>query len=171
MSRSLRFQTAIQKFEKMGEKTGWSYIVFTSAQAKKLTENRVSFRIKGTLDAVPIRQVAVLPMGDGRFILPLNATLRKKLGKQAGDKITVSIEADKKPLQLVPEFVACLKDEPAAWKFFQTLPPGHRRYFSKWIATAKTAPARTKRIVQAVMALAQEQGFSEMMRTAKKQTF
>lgn len=166
----VRFQTTIQKFQKMGEKTGWSYIAFTSAQAKKLTDSRVSFRIKGTLDAVPIRQVAVLPMGDGGFILPLNAMLRKALGKQAGDKITVEVEADEKPFQLLPEFVACLKDEPAAWKFFQTLPPGHQRYFSKWITTAKTAPTRTKRIVQAVMALARAQGFGEMIRATKKQT-
>jgi uncharacterized protein YdeI (YjbR/CyaY-like superfamily) len=108
-------------------------------------------------------------MGDGGFILPLNATLRKVLGKEAGDPIAVSLEADEKAFQLFPEFVACLKDEPAAWAYFQTLPPGHQRYFSKWITSAKTAPTRAKRIVQAVVALALGQGFGEMVRAAKNQ--
>lgn len=165
----LRFQTTLRKFQKMGEKTGWTYITFSSAQAKKLSESRVAFRVKGMLDTTPIRQVALLPMGNGDFVLPLSATLRKALGKQAGDKILVSVEADEGPIQLLPEFVACLKDEPAAWTFFQTLPPGHQRYFSKWIATAKTTPTRTKRILQAVMALARGQGFAEMIRMGKEQ--
>jgi hypothetical protein len=165
----LPFRTTILKFQKKGEKTGWSYIAFTPAQAKKLKDSRVSFRVKGKLDALAIRQTALIPMGDGGFILALNATLRKKLGKQAGDSITVALEADEKPFEFFPEFVACLKDEPAAWKYFQTLPPGHQRYFSKWITTAKTSPTRAKRIMQAVVALAQGQGYSEMMRAAKNE--
>ena len=82
----LTFTTIIQKFDKKGEKSGWQYIELTAAQAKKLKEGKVSFRVKGTIDKVAIQKTALLPMGKGHFILPMNNTLRKTLGKKFGDK-------------------------------------------------------------------------------------
>jgi hypothetical protein len=33
-------------------------------------------------------------MGDGKFILPFNAAMRKATGKKLGDKIKVSMQTD-----------------------------------------------------------------------------
>ncbi len=41
-----------------------------------------SFRVKGLLDNHPIAQTALLPAGDGAFILPINAAMRKGIGKK-----------------------------------------------------------------------------------------
>jgi hypothetical protein len=49
--------------------------------------SKKSFRIKGKIDSVPVEGLALLPMGEGDFILALNATLRKKIKKIIGDKI------------------------------------------------------------------------------------
>ena len=46
------------------------------------SNNKKSFRVKGLLDKHTIKQVAVMPMGDGTFILPLNADIRKATGKK-----------------------------------------------------------------------------------------
>lgn len=166
----ISFNTTIHKFDKQGEKTGWTYIEITATQAKKLKpETKVSFRVKGTLDSYKIKQVALLPMGDGNFIMPLNAAMRKGTGKKLGDKLKVSLEADNSEFEFSADFIECLRDDPAAYDFFQSLTGSHQKYFSKWIDSAKTSATKTKRIVMAVTALAKKQGYPEMIRANKGQ--
>ena len=165
----MHFTTTIEKFSKQGEKTGWTYIVITQEQAESLKPaTKVSFRVKGRLDDHPIEKVALLPMGDGSFILPLNAVMRKGLNKEKGAKISVHLELDSAPLLPDEDFLDCLQDEPQALQTFQGLPKGHQNYFSKWIQSAKTAPTKAKRIALAVNALAKGMGFPEMLRAQKK---
>jgi hypothetical protein len=160
-----QFTTTIHRFDKQGEKTGWTYIEISASQARKLKpDTKVSFRVKGTLDSFKIKQVALLPMGDGNFILPLNAAIRKGVGKKLGDKINVRLEADNSEFEFSQDFLACLQDDPMAYDFFQTLPGSHQKYFSKWIDSAKTSATKTNRIVMAISALAKKQGYSEMIR-------
>lgn len=123
--------------------------------------------MKGKLDSYAIKQVALLPMGEGAFIIPFNADMRKGTGKRHGDKITVQLEEDKAAFQMSADFMACLEDEPSAIKFFKTLPAGHQRYFSKWIDSAKTDSTKAKRIAMAVNALVRNLGYPEMIREAK----
>lgn len=168
----IAFTATIQRFDKKGEKTGWSYIEISAAQANKLKpETKTSFRVKGKLDQLAIKQIALIPMGDGKFIIPFNATLRKDTGKKHGDKIKVVLELDESKFVMNADFVACLNDDPIASTFFKTLPAGHQRYFSKWIDSAKTTPTKTKRIVMAVNALARKMGFPEMVREEKRNKY
>lgn len=163
----ITFSTRILKFGKKGEKTGWRYIEISKQQAEKLNPGcRVSFRVKGKLDDYKIEKTALLPMGEGSFILPMNAAMRKATGKEEGDTIKVQMEHDKRELTLSSDFIECLKDEPAAYDFFKTLPKSHQTYFSKWIESAKTTNTKVKRITMAVMALANRQGFGEMIRAS-----
>ncbi len=165
---SVKFSTTILKFGDQGEKTGWSYIEIGKRQAEKMSPgNKKSFRVKGKLDSFEIEKTAILPMGDGNFILPLNAMMRKGTGKKAGDKITVELMLDARNITLDADFLQCLKDDDRAYTFFRSLPRGHQNYFSKWIQGAKTISTKTKRITMAVIALAQEQGYPEMMRANK----
>jgi hypothetical protein len=165
----ITFAAKIQRFEKKGEKTGWSYIEISSRQAEQLNPGcKKSFRIKGQLDSFKIQKTALLPMGDGKFILPINATIRKGTGKTAGDTVKVKFEKDDAPAKLSADFIDCLKDDARAYDFFNTLPKGHQRYFSNWIESAKTIQTKTKRITMAVIALASGQGYGEMIRANKK---
>jgi len=162
------FVTTILKFNKQGEKTGWTYIVIPSDVAKKLKRNnKKSFRVKGKLDDFSIKQVALLPMGEGEFIIPLNKDIRKGIGKRDGAMLRVSIEEDKTELKLDAEMMECLTEEPGALSFFKKLPKSHLQYFSKWIASAKTEPTKAKRIAAAVNGLMRKQNFPEMLRSLK----
>lgn len=166
----IHFTAPIKKFDKQGEKTGWTYIQLPVTVSQQLKPgNRSSFRVKGRLDNYPIEKMALLPMGDGSFIFPINATLRKGIKKQKGATIEVHLEIDEEPIKLNADFMDCLHDEPAALKTFESLAKGHRNYFSKWIETAKTEPTKAKRIAMAVNALAKGWGFPEMLRAAKKE--
>src|SRR5690349_7018359 len=167
----IKFTTTILKFEKKGEKTGWSYVEISAAQAKKMKDSKVSFRIKGSIDQYAFEKLSILPMGDGGFILPVNGTIRKAIGKKQGDKVTLNIEADDRNLTLSRDLMACLKEDPQAMAFFKSLPGSHQRYFSKWIEGAKTAQTKTKRIVTAMTAFGKKMGYSEMMRSYRDQNF
>lgn len=164
----IKFSTTILKFDEQGEKTGWTYIEIPADIAEQIKpNNKKSFRVKGKLDSLKIESIALMPMGNGSFIMPFNAAMRKATGKRRGATITVAIEEDKKPLQLNAYFLACLNDEPAALKKFNSLPGSHKNYFSKWIDSAKTEQTKTKRIAAAVAALSRNFGYAEMMREAK----
>lgn len=161
----IEFNTTILQFGSQGEKTGWTYISIPADLAAKLKPgNKKSFRVKGKLDQLPIKAVALMPMGGGEFIMALNAAMRKGIGKKKGAMVHVALQADNKPVPLSAEFLACLDDEPTARSYFHTLPRSHQLYFSKWIESAKTEATRVKRISQAVTALARKEGFGEMVR-------
>ena len=91
----LKFSTRIKRFGKLGEKTGWTYIEISSAQAQKLNPGKkVGYRVKGLLGQHPIKHVALMPMGQGQFILPLNAKMRKATGKEMGSVLRCSARSN-----------------------------------------------------------------------------
>lgn len=164
----IRYTTTIHKYEAQGEKTGWTYIEIPADLAQKLKPgNRKEFKVRGKLDQFPIKRVSLLPVGGGRFIMALNAALRKSIGKRQGAMLNVQLVADDSAFVFNQDFMECLSDEPGAKKFFQTLPGSHQRYFSKWIDSAKTESTRTKRIVMTINALAKKWGYPEMLRASQ----
>ena len=165
----IHFNAVIKKFAEQGEKTGWSYIEIPEEIASKMKPGyKKSFRVKGSLDNYEIERTSLLPMGGGSFIIPINATIRKALGKRKGAVIKVSLTEDAREVEINKTFLVCLADEPQALEFFNSLPGSHRNYFSKWIESAKTEETKANRIARAVTALSRKLGYAEMMRIAKE---
>ncbi len=164
----VRFTALIEKFGQMGEKTGWTYVKVPAAIAVKLKPGcRKSFRVRGKMDDLEISGMALIPMGEGDFILALKKELRRKLLKRAGDTLKLALEEDTIPYELNPDLLLCLKDEPDAFAYFNTLASSHKVYFSKWIDSAKTEETKANRIAEAVVALAKGWGYPEMLRARK----
>src|SRR5688572_18451981 len=89
----VQFSTVIKKYKQQGEKTGWTYIEVTAKIAVKLKPgNKKSFRVKGSLDNYMFESLALLPMGEGNFIMALNADIRKQIRKAAGANLKVKLE-------------------------------------------------------------------------------
>ena len=79
----ITYTTTILKFDKQGEKTGWTYIDVPAEIAAQLKAGyKKSFRVKGKLDNLNIAQVALLPMGNGNFIMPRMQPCVRVLGKE-----------------------------------------------------------------------------------------
>ena len=164
----VRFTATIHKFEKQGEKTGWTYFEVPADFAQVLKPgNRKEFKVKGKLDAHPVKRISLLPMGGGLFIFVLNAALRKAIGKKHGAMVKVQLTEDKSEFVFNKDFMDCLDDDSTAKEFFQSLTGSHQRYFSKWIDEAKTEPTKIKRIAMAVNALAKKWGYPEMIRASQ----
>ena len=164
----IRFRAIIRKYGAQGEKTGWSYIDIPEATAAKLMPgNKKSFRVKGRLDHHPIEGVALVPVGEGNFILAVNGSMRKALKKGEGASIEVQLAVDHKKIEPPKDFIECLKDEPEALAQYNKLPGSHRHYFTRWIESAKTDATRTRRIAQSVTALSAGKGYADMLRSLK----
>lgn len=162
----LQFTTTILKYGQNGEKTGWTYIEVPQGLALQLKpENKKAFRVKGLLDHCPFEGISLVPVGEGNFILPLNAALRKQLKKGEGAPLQVRLQVDTKEYQLPADLLQCLADEPLALAYFNKLPPSHQKYYGRWIDEAKTEPTRIKRIATAVNTLANGGNFGQAVKS------
>ncbi len=161
----VQFTATIQQFAEQGEKTGWSYVTIPPDIAEELKPGfKKSFRVKGKLDAYPITQQALLPMGNGSFILPLKASLRKAIHKNKGAMLKLLLEEDKKPLKVSAELMECLADAPKAEKKFTSIPHSHQMYYSNWIESAKTVETKAKRIGLTILAMEKNLSFGEVLK-------
>jgi hypothetical protein len=161
----ITYTTTIHQFEEKGEKTGWTYIDVPAEIAQRLKPGyKKSFRVKGWLDQLAIHGVSLLPMGEGDFIMPLNAPMRKQLKKKKGEKIKVQLEEDMEEKKIDDELIACLHDEPKALKVFQAMPASHQRYYSNWVTSAKTETTKAKRITKTIRGLSNGLSFAEIIK-------
>ncbi len=165
----VEFIALLEKFGKQGEKTGWTYFIIPAKVANKIkAKTKKSFRVKGKLDNYSIKGIAILPMGEGDFIMPVNGLMRKYLKKQKGEKILVQLQEDKTPVLLSEDLLLCLEEESRAKTFFNKLTKSHQNYYSKWIEGAKTDATKAKRIAQAVNGFKMQLNYPEMMRYYKE---
>jgi hypothetical protein len=162
------FQTILQKFGEKGEKTGWTYVHIPADIAQEIKPNtKLGYRVKGTIDNFSIKLVALIPMGEGDFVIPINAQMRKGICKEEGAMVTLKLEEDTDELPQSEELMICLEDEPKALEAFLKMPKSHQNYYSKWIESAKTIETKTKRITMTVHGLAMGMNYGEMMRYYK----
>ncbi len=165
----VQFKTIIHQFNEQGEKTGWTYIEVPADIAQQLKPGfKKSFRVKGKLDNFSINCVALMPMGEGNFILGINAEMRKGIRKAKGATLSVELEFDPTIRTVSDELMMCLEDDPIALERFKKMPNSHQMYFSNWIESAKTIETKSKRIAQTIEAMLLGQNYGEMIRANKK---
>jgi hypothetical protein len=164
----IQFKTILDKFGEKGEKSGWTYFNVPAHIAQELNPGvKVGYRVKGKIDNFPIKMVAMLPMGEGDFIIPFNEKFKKGTAKKEGATIDVTLEIDTDEFQLSEDLLACLEDDPKAIAKFEKMPKSHQRYYSKWVEEAKTFETKSKRITQCVFGLANGMDYGQMIRHFK----
>lgn len=164
----VHFKTILDKFGEKGEKSGWTYFTVPAHIAQELNPGvKVGYRVKGKIDNFPIKMVALLPMGEGDFIIPFNQNFKKGTGKKEGATIEVTLEIDTDEFIISEELVACLEDEPKALAAFNKMPKSHQKYYSNWVESAKTFETKSKRITQCVFGLANGMDYGQTLRHFK----
>ena len=91
-----------------------------------------------------------MPMGNGGLFLPVKASIRKKIKKEAGDWIHVILYADNSTLEIPDEILVCLLDSPKAHTFFMSLTESNKKYYIDWIYDAKRLETKVNRIAKAI---------------------
>ena len=77
------------KLTKGKMKGAWTVVSMPSSAA--FFETRGLVKIRGTIDGHPIES-SFMALGDGTHMLPVKADIRKAIGKDDGDTVTVVIQ-------------------------------------------------------------------------------
>ena len=106
-----------------------------------------SRRVVCTLNGTEQHQCAILPFGNGTFVIAVNKKRRDSLGLEFGMDVEVTLRKDQSKfgLPLPEELQEALRQDAAGSALFHALTPGKRRTLLYTVASAKSPDKRVAR--------------------------
>lgn len=132
---------------KFSGKGGWTYAPLP-AQVKAPNTYFNKMRVSGSIDDLSLENIHLMSMGQGRLFLPVNAALRKQLGKQAGDTVRLVLflaDADAPLSVSLADFEECLAEVTGALETYKRLPSAAQQAWVAWVAAAPTDEQKVAR--------------------------
>lgn len=113
---------------KTGGKCAWTFVEIPEIPMPKTSFGML--KVKGKMDDYEFSNTHLMPIGNGHVGLPINAQIRKKLKKQAGDTVHLIIYEDKTPLIIPKELLLCMEDETGLTEKFEKYIHGQKKVLS-----------------------------------------
>lgn len=97
-------------------------------------------------------RTTIVPAGGGKYRMQINTAQRKAARVDWGDAVSVELRIDlaSRAVPIPADLRAALAKHPKARKGFEEMPPGHRRQFLMWVASAKRPETRQRHLDRAI---------------------
>ena len=138
------------QLKKFPGKGGWTY-----AEIPEVAQDKNSpfgwVKVRGSIDGYELKFYKLMPMGNGKLFLPVKAAIRKIIGKQAGDFVSIKLYKDETPITIPDEIFECFNNEsPIAYENFLNFSEGEQKAYLDWIYSAKKEETKAERIVRMI---------------------
>ncbi|MEA1882265.1 MAG: YdeI/OmpD-associated family protein [Candidatus Marinimicrobia bacterium] len=140
-----KFKTKLISYDISG---AWTFLTVPFSVEKEYG-TKAQVKVKGTIDGISYKST-LLPLGDGKHNLVVKKEIRNKIGKEAGDIVSVTLEKDTaKRVVKAPQDLRDAMTKKAS-EFFDGLAPSYKKAYVEWIESAKKEETRQRRIAKAV---------------------
>ena len=139
------------QLERFPGKGGWTYVSLPEIKKDKEAPFGI-VRVSGTIDGMEIKQYSLMPYGNGSLIMAVKAEIRKKIGKEEGDYVHLTLYRDETEYQMPQE----LKDrltEAGVYSLFTTYKKWEQKMCAEWIFSAKRPETVNERIIKTIFKL------------------
>ncbi|MCC8155435.1 MAG: YdeI/OmpD-associated family protein [Tannerellaceae bacterium] len=130
-------------------KGGWTF-----AEIPEISMPKTSFgmlKVKGRIDSYEFSGTHLMPIGNGHVGLAIKSDVRKKIKKQAGDIVHITLYEDKDPFIIPEELLLCMEYEEGIVDKFDAYSTTQKKRFINWIYSAKTEQTKADRIAKAII--------------------
>jgi hypothetical protein len=128
-----------------------SYSVLIPAAVSKAIARRGHVPVVAMISHRVEVRASIVPCGNGRHRLQLNATTRTLANARPGDRLSITLAVDPNPtaLSTPADLSRALSDE-GSLEAYESFPVGKRNHIVAWIEQAVADTTRAKRIAKAV---------------------
>ena len=135
--------------EKFPGKEGWTYIQFNEIKPEK-KKYFGGVKVRGFIDDYELKDHNLFPMGKGILMMAVKAEIRKKIGKQEGDWVTLKLYYNEPEDTTLQDFLICLKEEPIAEQTFNKQSKKQQQEIIDWISTSKSEDLKVERMAKVI---------------------
>lgn len=136
--------------EKMQMKGGWTYALLPDV-VKGGKKNFGWKKVDAFIDDYELKNTSLMPIKGGRLFIAVKAEIRKKIGKEAGDKVRIKLFGNQAPeAASADDFYTVLKDNPEAELIYKKFPKREQQAYISWIFNSDNIEDIVKRMASAI---------------------
>lgn len=135
--------------ERFAGKGGWTYVLLPEIPADKNAPFGI-VKVKGTIDGYEISNYTLMPYGKGALLMAVKAEIRKKIGKEEGDYVHITLYRDTSVFEIPENFKSRLEEYPGLFASFKKHKNWEQKMCINWIYSAKRPETVNERILKTI---------------------
>lgn len=135
--------------QKTEGKCSWTFVEMPEIPMGKKAFGMM--KVRGKIDDLEISNVHLMPMGNGYLGLPIKASIRKKIKKEAPNTVHVTLYECNDAFVIPQELCSCMEYEEGVLEKFESYTEGQQKAFVDWIYSTKNEDTKVDRIAKMIL--------------------